>query len=63
MKQSVEDGTWKSSWGTHIFMTLASTKSEEPGVVPHKCDALARVAGLRAEIARLNPARCQYLVI
>ncbi len=39
----------------YIFMTFASAKFEDSGIVAHKGDPLRGVAGLGAEVARLDP--------
>lgn len=39
----------------YIFMAFAPAKFEDPGIIAHKGDALRGVAGLGAEVARLNP--------
>jgi hypothetical protein len=43
-------------------VTLAATESEDPSIIADKCDALARIARLRTEIARLDSVSCQFLV-
>jgi hypothetical protein len=39
----------------YVLVAFAAAESEESSIVPDEGDSLRRVAGLRAEVARLDP--------